>query len=220
MEHKDSIFSAFFRQAIHHKPEIVRGFKILYYVIGVMLVIFAYMTSQNMSRSLVYEIGTLSGTIAGWMFCISILPGILRRFGMRGMFVSFLMSIRREVGVSMFVLSFLHYSAIRLFPILFGGAALVIPPPLFELLGVAALYSLAPIFITSNNWSVRTMGPWWRRLHAMVYFIVWLLFAHVALQEFEGLAIVLGIFALLEAGSLFYAAGQGKALKSSETQAS
>ncbi len=220
MQNSDSLITSFFRQAIHHKPEIMKGFKVLYVLIVFLLMLAAYMTSQNLSRSLVYEVGTLSGTIAGYLFCLSIAPGILRRFGMRGMFVSFLMSIRREVGISMFAFSFLHYAAIRLFPIVFGGEPLIVPPPLFELLGVASLYSLAPIFITSNNWSVKTMGAWWRRLHAMVYFIVWLLFAHVALQEFEGLAIVLGIFALLEAGSLFYAAGQGKALKSSETQTS
>jgi len=205
----NTLIDRFFRQGIHHKPEILKGFRMLYFFITALLILFAYWTFESLNRSVIYSVGTLAGQIAVTLFCLTLVPGILRRFGIHGMIVSFIMSIRRDLGVSMFALAFLHYASIRLWPVLFGGVPLVVPPPIFELFGVATLYSLAPIYLTSNNWSVKKLGPWWRRIHSMVYFIVWILFAHVALQEVGVWAILLGVVAFLEAGSLFYAAGKG-----------
>lgn len=213
MQNTDSITTRFFRQGIHHKQDIIFGFRMLYSIIAAVLVIFAYWTSISVNRSIIYSVGTLAGQIAVPLFCLSILPGILRRFGVKGMMVAFLTSIRRQVGVSMFLFAFLHYASLRLLPFILGGMTPVIPPPAFELLGVASLYALAPLYLTSNDFSVKKMGVWWRRLHSMVYFIVWLIFAHVVLQEFGIFAIILGVFALLEAGSLFYAAGKGSMSK-------
>lgn len=214
MNNQESLLTRFFRQAIHHKQDIILGFRMLYMLVAAILVLFAYWTAISVNRSIIYSVGTLAGQVAVVFFCLSILPGILRRFGVKGMMIAFLTSVRRQVGVSMFLFAFLHYASLRLWPFVFGGMTPVIPPPVFELLGVASLYALAPLFITSNDLSVKKLGVWWRRIHAMVYFVVWLIFAHVALQEFEGWAIVLGIFALLEAGSLFYAAGHGNGQKS------
>lgn len=209
MNNTDSFLTRFFRQGIHHKQDVVFGFRLLYGIIAALLVVFAYWTFLGVNRSIIYSLGTLAGQLAVVMFCISILPGILRRFGNRGMMIAFLTSIRRQVGVSMFLLSFLHYAALRLWPLLFGGVSLMVPPPTFELLGVAALYALAPLYLTSNDFSVKKLGVWWRRIHSMVYFVVWLIFGHVALQEFGVWTMLIGIFALLEIGSLFYAAGRG-----------
>jgi len=213
MENKQSIVTQLFRQGIHHKPDIIRGFYMLYAFIVGLLVLFAYWTTQNLNRAAIYEVGEMSGKLALITFCIVITPGILRRFGIRNMLTSFLMVIRRHLGITMFSLAFLHYSSIRLFPIIFGGVPPIIPPPLFEFIGVAALYSLAPIFITSNDSSVSKLGPWWRRIHSMVYFIVWLLFLHVALQEVGIWTILIGLFALAETASLIYIAVVGNKQK-------
>lgn len=35
--------------------------------------------------------------------------------------------------------------------------------------GMAAFVLMAPLAITSNNWSVRRLGPKWRKLHRLVY---------------------------------------------------
>ncbi len=211
MENKQPILTRFFRQGIHHKQDLIRGFYMLYAFIAGLLVLFAYWTTQNINRAAMYEVGTTSGQLALVIFCVVITPGILRRFGIRNMMTSFLMVIRRHLGITMFSLAFLHYASIRLFPIIFGGVPPVIPPPLFEFMGVAALYALSPIFVTSNDISVRKLGAWWRRIHSMVYFIVWLIFAHVALQRISIWTVTIGIFAVLEVVSLIKAAVEGHA---------
>lgn len=210
MENKQTLVTGIFREGIHHKQDIVRGFYMLCAFIFGLLILFAYWTAQNVNRAAIYEVGEMSGQLALITFCVVITPGILRRFGMRNMLTSFIMVIRRHLGITMFSLAFLHYSSIRLFPIVFGGIPPVIPPPFFEFMGVAALYSLAPIFITSNDVSVRRLGTWWRRIHSMVYFIVWLLFLHVAFQEIGIWTILIGIFAIAETASLIYVAVSGR----------
>lgn len=39
-------------------------------------------------------------------------------------------------------------------------------------IGMAGFVLLVPLAITSNNWSVRRLGPAWRRLHRLVYVAV------------------------------------------------
>jgi sulfoxide reductase heme-binding subunit YedZ len=70
---------------------------------------------------------------------------------------------------------------VRFLPILSLGGNLWFFSP-FELAGVAAFTLLTPVFITSNEWSVRTLGRAWRTIHALVYLVIWLVFLHVALQ--------------------------------------
>jgi sulfoxide reductase heme-binding subunit YedZ len=127
---------------------------------------------------------------------------------MRNNLMAFLMLIRRQLGVLSFAFSFLHYSTIRLFPVLFGERELVLPLPVYELLGVGALYAMVPLFLTSNDLSVKKLKRWWHRIHAMIYFIVWLLFAHVALQGISPATVILFIFAFLEVFSLAYFAAK------------
>jgi sulfoxide reductase heme-binding subunit YedZ len=47
--------------------------------------------------------------------------------------------------------------------------------------GMAAFLLLIPLAVTSNNWSLRRMGPDWRRLHVLVYPAAFLGALHYAL---------------------------------------
>lgn len=199
-----SLTTHFFRLVIHHKEEMVKGFRFVYGLIGIMIVLLAWWIWRSEQMALTYQIALWSGKMSIVLFCFSILPGILRRFGIRNMFLASLMSIRRQIGVTMFLLSLLHYVGLRLFPVILGGAPLMIPPPTFEFIGVLALYSLFALYVTSNDASVKKLGPWWRRLHTMTYGIVWLLFLHTAMQRTSVWSILIGVFAALEIASLVY----------------
>jgi len=164
----------------------------------------AYLTYHQIDRAVVYEWGKASGDIALIYFCLSILPGIARRFGIRTQITQILMLFRRQIGISVFLFGFFHYSAIRLFPILFAGVPLNLHPPLFEVFGFLSLYPMTLLFLTSNDVSVRTMKTWWRRVHSLVYILTWTIFLHVVLQSGGVMAWVIGAFAFLEAGSLVY----------------
>ena len=52
----------------------------------------------------------------------------------------------------------------------------------YLLLGISAFAMLLPLALTSNNWSVRRLGPNWRRLHKLVYPAVLMGVTHYLLQ--------------------------------------
>lgn len=149
-----------------------------------------------------YELAKKGGELALLIFSAILLPGMARRFRVKIPFVSVITFFRRQLGITMFLLAFWHYATVRLATQLMYGISLS-RIPFFEVAGMTALFLTAPLFFTSNNWSVRILGPWWKRIHRLVYVIVWLLFLHVALQA-SGWGIVIGLVAVTELASLVY----------------
>lgn len=193
-----------FQVILKYKKQFIWAFYGQYaYIIG-MVIFSAYLTYGQTDRATVYEWGLTSGTISLVYFCLSILPGIARRFDIRTEITQIFMLFRRQIGISAFLFGLLHYSTIRMFPIVFAGVPLNLNPPLFEIFGFLTLYPMTLMFLTSNDISVRKMGKWWRRLHSLSYILVWTIFFHVALQRANIWSIIIGIFALLETGSLVY----------------
>jgi len=203
-----SIINNFFKEAILHKKEVISGFKAVYLFVFLFLIATAVSSFFNLLKVSIYSLGVFMGNMAVVFFVLSLSPGIAKRFNAVNTAVVFLMSIRRQLGVCAFLLSFAHYASLRLFPILFGGSELRFPLPVFELLGVAALYALFPLWLTSNEYSVKKLGRFWRTIHSFVYFIVWLLFGHVALQGISISTILLLTFAVLEVASFLHLAKQ------------
>lgn len=69
--------------------------------------------------------------------------------------------------------------------------------------GFAAFVMLIPLAVTSNNWSIRKLGPGWRKLHQLVYAAVVLGALHFImlvkgfqLEPFLYMAAILGLLAL------------------------
>jgi sulfoxide reductase heme-binding subunit YedZ len=108
------------------------------------------------------------------------------------------------MGITMYVFALTHHWWSRFLPILkIGGNIWLFSP--FEIMGVTAFILLTPVFITSNDWSVRTLGHFWRTVHALVYIVVWLLFLHIALQGVGWRAFGTLIIASFELFSLIWA---------------
>lgn len=70
-------------------------------------------------------------------------------------------------------------------------------------IGMVAFALLVPLAITSNNWSVRRLGPAWRKLHRLAYVAVVLGAVHFImvkkvweLEPLIYLAVILGLLAL------------------------
>ncbi|MEY8827378.1 protein-methionine-sulfoxide reductase heme-binding subunit MsrQ [Sedimentitalea sp. XS_ASV28] len=68
-------------------------------------------------------------------------------------------------------------------------------------IGMTAFLLMIPLALTSNNWSVRRMGPAWRRLHRLVYAIAALGALHFVMLskgfQFEPLIYLAVVFFLL-----------------------
>ncbi len=119
------------------------------------------------------------GGIAYWLlFIILALPPLSRVTGIK--LITLIMGFRKELGILMGVLVLMHYT---LFVKLMGGFAALAnmnPEPWF-IAGFIALITTVLLLITSNTWSMKLLGKWWKRLHKGVYLIAILVVAHVLL---------------------------------------
>ncbi len=114
-----------------------------------------------------------------------------------------LMPLRKEIGILMGTLAFVH------------GAAYVLPFPTmltesffywdsnffsYTFLGLIALILTIPLLLTSNTWAIQKLGKYWKMLHRLVYGVIIFTVAHVVVLkmamhfEFGQVLLLLGYF--------------------------
>lgn len=128
-------------------------------------------------------LGAFSGKFAIYVFWIIAIPGILQRFRVKKTLQKvqlFLMKNRRYLGIIMFNFAFIHYMWLKGFNIIKYGLPEFIPN--YQIFGMLALTLSLPLVITSNNFSVKKLGKFWKTLHYLVYPIMFLLVLHTSLQ--------------------------------------
>ena len=81
-----------------------------------------------------------------------------------------LMKFRRAIGVVAFFYVFAHLSVWLVLDvqILSQIWADILKRP-YITIGMAGFLLMIPLAVTSNNWSVRKLGPRWRKLHKLTY---------------------------------------------------
>lgn len=139
------------------------------------------------------RLGDMMGNLAVVTFCFSLLPGILKRFQVAGslkLVQVLLMTFRRQLGVMMYFFVFEHYLWVRLMPSVKFSSG-IIPNNLYEIMGMLAFLLLTPLFLTSNDFSIKFLGSKWRLLHKSIYLINWLIFFHLLILGRGGWSLVL-----------------------------
>ncbi len=125
------------------------------------------------------------GQVAGWLFLITLLPGIITRFKIKNWISKVGQTIffaRTQLGISMFLAAFLHY-ILKVKSLIAVGNY---PPKEIELyfvFGMPALILSLILAITSNQQSKKFLKKNWFRIHKLTYVILLLVFAHVAVLE-------------------------------------
>lgn len=145
------------------------------------------------------------GRSALFMLTLTAIPGILGRFKIKIPITFIITRFRRHFGILVFMLAFSHSLYVYFLPQLTADKnILIFPRFLFMQFGFFALILLSPLFLTSNNLSQYILKKWWKRLHRIIYLILWLVFGHVALQRFSFWSVWIGIIAFLEIVSLIF----------------
>ncbi|MBO9475905.1 protein-methionine-sulfoxide reductase heme-binding subunit MsrQ [Shimia sp. R11_0] len=115
-----------------------------------------------------------------------------------------LISWRRALGVIGFAYILLHFLVWMVLDvqILSQVWADIVKRP-YIIVGMVSLMILLPLALTSNNWSVRKLGPRWRKLHKATYLAVVLGGIHYLMQiksfQYEPyvyLIVIVGLIAL------------------------
>ena len=80
---------------------------------------------------------------------------------------------RRALGLLAFWYVLMHFLTYMLLDQYLNFAAILtdIARRPFITIGMSAFVMLIPLALTSNNWSIRRLGPRWVKLHKLVYFI-------------------------------------------------
>lgn len=151
------------------------------------------------------KLGTTSGNLAIIFFCLTLLPGILKRFQVTGSIKTLqllLMSFRRQLGIMMYFFVLEHYLWVRLLPTIKFSSS-IIPGNIYEIMGMIAFFLLTPVFLTSNDYSVKRFGSYWKLVHKLVYVINWFILLHLLILGRGGwnLALIYCL-AILEIASL------------------
>jgi len=202
-----------FETASKKSPKIIANFKYLWLLIIIYSVFGTYsIVSGNSLQSFFWSKGVLFGRMALVLLGFVVLPGILGRFGIEIKLTRIITLFRRQLGITVFLLAFTHYHFVRGLPRYLGIIPFKPPFPLFETLGMAALFILFLMFLTSNNFSVKKLGKWWKRLHRFVYVVIWLLVLHTGLQRMSVWTFFIGTFAILEVTSFVWEHFKKKAI--------
>lgn len=139
------------------------------------------------------------GEIALQLLIIGLCISPLREF-----FGINLIKFRRTFGVLAFTYVVLHLAVWAFLDVqtLDRVIADIIKRP-YITIGMAAFVLLLPLAITSNNWSVRKLGPKWRQLHKLTYpavilggiHYIWLV-KGIQLEPLLYMSVILGLLAL------------------------
>lgn len=189
---------------LKHKSQIIGAFKVFYLLLVVVMIVGGYAVyTQNSWYTFFYTLGVYLGRTALVFLSLSLLPGISRRFGVISPLFNTLQLIRRYLGISVFMCAVTHFTLVKFANVASGAVPFL--PKLFEIMGFTALSCLFLLFLTSNDYSVFHLKKWWKRIHSLVYLIVWILFAHIFLQGARDIWMLLvTITAVVELASWVY----------------
>ncbi len=195
------IFETFARKSL----SVISLSKYFYFLIIIFLLAGVALTiARSPLQDEIYQIGRHLGQVAISLLGIVVLPGILGRFRIEIKITKIITLFRRQLGITTFLLGFSHYMLVRFSLYLAGLVEFKIPGALFETFGTFALFGLFLMFLTSNNFSVKKLGKWWKRLHRIVYVILWLLVLHTGLQRISIWSVGIFAVATLEVISFVY----------------
>jgi DMSO/TMAO reductase YedYZ heme-binding membrane subunit len=167
---------------VRHRVQINNFFSAIHWTTIICIVGAYFVLQLDDSWWLVLDsIARKAGTTSALLYLLTHVPGILKRFNFLPLFKASLFLFRRQFGVTMFLLSIFHQSVMGLFPklIQFG----FVDPKLLtqhEIYGSAGLLLLFPLWLTSNDTSVKKLGPWWKRVHRLTYIALFFIYLHVA----------------------------------------
>lgn len=197
----DSLFSL----AVKNRSLIIFIFKIFYVIQLVLIYLGIHSVLYQTDSRLFYYYLALNFGRAGLVFySITLIPGICRRFGIKHKLVSIIMIFRRYFGIAMYLSILIHFFTIRGTRIFLTQTLALLSRPTFEIMGIIALFLTLPMFLTSNDLSVRMLGVWWKRIHRLTYIIIWFIMLHVVIQRVSLWSILISIVLITQMASFLF----------------
>lgn len=182
---------------IKHKQLIFTLF-IIAYTIAISLSLFGFLFYSLFPEifNLISMFSSSFGTLALLMFLTTLMPGIFKRFGVFPLLSSSIVMFRRNIGILMFLTALVHsFYSFTIFVIMTSQ----FNPDILssrEILGSLSLMILLPAWLTSNDYSQKRLGKFWKMIQRVTYLSLITIFIHVALSSFKLGALTFGVLLL------------------------
>ncbi len=155
------------------------------YVSVIFLVIVAFFTYEYSFKDYgrMMEVGSSLGVFSLICYLTTLAPGIMKRLQVFPLQRASLMLFRRQFGILMFLSAYAHGLIVTTLPL---AMSVGLKPEFFtmrEQFGMYAVLILFPLWLTSNDLSVRWLGKKWNVLHKLTYLALLLIFIHVLLAS-------------------------------------
>lgn len=187
-----------YEEIARKSPLILKLFPLVYMGFVAAMVVGTYVNlTHSFLFDVFYKLGKLSGDAALGLLGVVIVPGILGRLKIEIKISRVITLFRRQLGIMVFLLALMHYMLLRFLPIAAGIFPFSLPVG-FEIFGSLALFLLFALFVTSNNYSMRKLGLWWKRLHRFVYAAIGVLVLHTIFQKISPWSIFISVLFVLE----------------------
>ena len=177
----------------------VTWFFLSYEVLMIVIWMTGFVVAKNNSLVVLDypAIGEKFGVLAFGLFVMALLPGILHRLDVFPVIRTILMAFRRHLGISMFLSSVVHFGFVTSIPLIISNNFSLQVFSTREMLGFLAYTVLVPVWLTSNDFSVKRLGKYWKWIHRMVYIALLFIFLHVAIVQSK-FAVIAGVIMVLE----------------------
>lgn len=172
---------------------LIKNLFVISYVFSVLLIILGFYLYQfNLNLFfLIYPLAGNFGTVSLLLFAVSLVPGILQRLKILPLFSASIVLFRRQIGIMMYFMALLHSMFISTIPAIMSNSFGLDSLPKNGLTGVVTLLILFPVWLTSNDFSQKKLGKFWKILQRLTYIAMFTIFIHVALVEFSAAAIII-----------------------------
>ncbi len=150
-------------------------------------------TTHHLSLFSLNEVGRTFGTVAAIMLAVTLTPGIIGRFRIFPNLRVVMMLFRRHFGILTYLCIVAHSVFLYWMPSFLRGFRSL---QLFQAMGITALVLATPLFLTSNDVSVRLLKQWWNRIHKLVYIVLFFAALHTFLVDSKMGFVLIGIVVL------------------------
>lgn len=167
------------------------------YLLAFLMIVLGFYLFQTDLKAyvLVAKQANRVGQVALYLFLSTLIPGILKRFKVLPLFSASIILFRRHLGILMYSLALFHSMYLSTIPMLMTQGFNIKSLSTHEVYGSLAVLILFPVWLTSNDYSQKKLGKFWKTTQRLTYIAIIFIFLHVATVSQKAMVATAIIFA-------------------------
>lgn len=182
---------------VRNKKTVAYALFTLYLLALLMIVVGFYLFQTDLKLYvLVAKQANRVGQVSLYLFLFTLIPGILKRLKILPLFSASIVLFRRHLGILIYSFALLHSMYLSAIPMLMTQGFNYKSLSTHEVYGSLAVLILFPVWLTSNDFSQKKLGKFWKTIQRLTYIAIIFIFLHVATVNQKAMAATIIIFVL------------------------